>query len=295
MWTSVSSPYRIDCSMTQLFLPPFLVLCLLVSLLTALSMQFLFRVAPRWNLIKTNYTGLQLPDLGAAIWVAAVAGYTVMIRVEPARRPVWEAFALVAFTTGLLGFIDDRFGNHRARGFRGHFGRLRKGEFTTGAAKAILIPSAAIGTAMVALNQPLGEALVTAATVSLLANSFNMLDMRPGRAATGWLLLVCVLAPVALLLHSNILPLILIAGPVLVYFPMDIRLRGMMGDTGANLLGALLGLQIAVLTGVWTQAAIITILLLLQIYGEEHRQVANIIDSPWLKWLDIFTRKQDEP
>ena len=47
------------------------------------------------------------------------------------------AYFLVTFSFGLLGLVDDLYGSRKVGGFSGHFGALRRGRLTTGAAKAI--------------------------------------------------------------------------------------------------------------------------------------------------------------
>jgi Glycosyl transferase family 2 len=150
-----------------------------------------------------NHRGLRLPLVGALV---ALGGGKAPTRVR-------VGVAAVA----LLGFADDLWSGPE-RGFRAH---LAKGS-TTGVAKAVGIPLVALVTT---------RSLRKATVVALAANLLNQLDTRPGRALKAFL------AGAAL-----------VRGPATRYVPIavllapyDLREMTMLGDAGANALGALLG------------------------------------------------------
>jgi hypothetical protein len=132
---------------------------------------------------------------------------------------------LVGWAVGLLeprvapvaaiGFADDLLAGPE-RGFAGH---LRAGR-TTGVLKLIGIPLVGLLT-----TRRLSGALL----VGLGANALNQLDTKPGRALKAYAL-------AALPLRAPLLPAVLIA-------PYDLREMAMLGDSGSNALGALLGLN----------------------------------------------------
>jgi len=150
-----------------------------------------------------NHRGLRLPLVGALV---ALGGGKAPTRVR-------AGVAAIA----LLGLADDLWSGPE-RGFRAH---LAKGS-TTGMAKAVGIPLVALATT---------RSLRKATVVALAANVLNQLDTRPGRALKAFL------AGAAL-----------VRGPAKSYLPMavllapyDLREMTMLGDAGANALGALLG------------------------------------------------------
>ena len=75
----------------------------------------------------------------------------------------------------------------------------------------------------------------------LATNVFNLLDLRPGRAIKAFVLLGAGLT-LGSLDARPLWSLGLFAAPALVAGLYDLRERAMLGDTGANLLGALAGL-----------------------------------------------------
>jgi hypothetical protein len=122
-----------------------------------------------------------------------------------AREPVVTA----------IGLADDLWSGPE-RGFREH---LRRGR-TTGALKLVAIPAYGF-----VRTRSLSGALL----VGLAANVLNQLDTRPGRALKVYL-------AAALLLRAPLAPAVLLA-------PYDLREMAMLGDAGANALGAMLGLN----------------------------------------------------
>jgi len=150
-----------------------------------------------------NHRGLRLPLVGALV---ALGGGRAPGRVR-------AGVAAVA----LLGLADDLWSGPE-RGFRAH---LAKGS-TTGVAKAVGIPLVALATT---------RSLRKAALVALAANALNQLDTRPGRALKAFLAAAAVVRGPA----KSYVPIAVLLAPY------DLREMTMLGDAGANALGAVLG------------------------------------------------------
>jgi len=114
-----------------------------------------------------------------------------------------------------IGLADDLWSGPE-RGFRQH---LRRGR-TTGLLKLVGIPAYGL-----VRTRSLSGALL----VGLAANFVNQLDTRPGRALKAYL-------AAAVPLRAPLVPAVLLA-------PYDLREMAMLGDAGANALGAMLGLH----------------------------------------------------
>jgi glucosyl-3-phosphoglycerate synthase len=114
-----------------------------------------------------------------------------------------------------IGLADDLFAGPQ-RGFAEHLSAGR----TTGILKLVGIPLAGY----VATRRISGAVLV-----GLAANALNQLDTKPGRALKAYSL-------AALPLRAPLLPAVMLA-------PYDLREMAMLGDSGSNALGALLGLS----------------------------------------------------
>jgi hypothetical protein len=161
-----------------------------------------------------------------------------------------------------IGLADDLWSGPE-RGFRAHLATRR----TTGVLKLIGIPLVGL----FATRRVSGALLV-----GLAANFFNQLDTRPGRALKAYL----IAAPAAGA------PL----GAAVLLAPYDLREMTMLGDAGANALGAMLGLSsVSKLTGGGRWAAI-GALAGLTILGE-HRSLGQLIErTPGLSHLDRLGR-----
>jgi UDP-GlcNAc:undecaprenyl-phosphate/decaprenyl-phosphate GlcNAc-1-phosphate transferase len=150
---------------------------------------------------------------------------------------------LVAVGFGLLGLVDDLGGVGQSGGFRGHLQALAHGKLTTGAVK--LFGGAAVAVVAVApwADGSAGRLLLDAALVALSANLANLFDRAPGRVTK-----ICLLAAVALVAAAAFDPVLagvaLILGAGAGLLLPDLRERLMLGDAGANVLGAALGLGV---------------------------------------------------
>lgn len=157
-----------------------------------------------------NHRGLRLPLVGVLVALAGVA----------APRRTAAAVAAVA----AVGLADDLLSGPE-RGLRAH---LRAGG-TTGVLKAVAIP--AIGAAATG-------SLAGGAVVGLSANAVNLLDTKPGRALKAFLLAWLLLRAGGRTRHAG--PY---AAAAVFLAPYDLREMSMLGDAGANALGAVLGLE----------------------------------------------------
>ena len=114
-----------------------------------------------------------------------------------------------------LGLVDDLWSGPQ-RGFRAHLAARR----TTGVLKLLGIPAYAL----LRTRSFSGSLLV-----GLAANALNQLDTRPGRALKAYI-------AAALVVDAPL-------GIAVLLLPYDLREMTMLGDAGANALGALLGLN----------------------------------------------------
>ena len=162
-----------------------------------------------------------------------------------------------------IGLADDLWSGAE-RGFRAHLGRRR----TTGMLKLLGIPLAGL-----LATRRLSGALL----VGLAANFLNQLDTRPSRALKAYLLT----APLA---GAPI-------GTAVILAPYDLREMAMLGDAGANALGAMLGLSsVSKLTGRGRWAAI-GALAGLTLLGETRSLGELIEQTPVLRELDALGRQ----
>lgn len=236
--------------------------------------------------------------------------------------------ALVAFA---LGVIDDAYGTSSARGFKGHLSAMLKGRLTTGGLKLIGLGMAClvIGLTMSqfavwragdgAMTDPasiangFARALLAGAAIALTSNFVNLTDLRPGRALKVYAVLgVAGVASTAALQASGIAAigpapsavriavdaialLIFVVGPVVAVWRYDLGELGMLGDAGANPMGAIAGLLIISGLPLWALAAYFVIVFGLNLSSERVSFSRVIEATPWLRALDMIGRAPDEP
>lgn len=245
---------------------------------------------------RVNYHGRAIATAGGLFLVTAVlvveAGRSTLgafdVGDPPGLNPARPLVLFAALGFGLLGFMDDVLGSEE-RGFRGHVTALRHGRLTTGMLK--LIGGAAI--ALVLASAPgfvTGKRLVAdALLIALAANLGNLLDRAPGRVIKYSL---AAYVPIALVAGAGpvgiaIAPVIGAAAGIL---PDDLREHLMLGDTGANVLGGLLGLAVVLEFDRTTRNVVLVVLLLLNLVSELVSFSRVIEKVPPLRWFDWLGR-----
>jgi UDP-N-acetylmuramyl pentapeptide phosphotransferase/UDP-N-acetylglucosamine-1-phosphate transferase len=187
--------------------------------------------------VKENYRRREvLATLGIVLLGALAVGAVAAAAVDVRGGLVTAGAGAVM---GVLGLLDDVFGGAAGGGFAGHLRDLARGRVTTGVVKAAGGGLVGLGAAWILGHRGMGL-VVAAAVVALVTNLVNLFDLRPGRVGKVWLLgwaagLAAGPAPGVLVAGAAA------AGGLAAFLPHDLRERAMLGDAGANLLGAVLG------------------------------------------------------
>ena len=232
----------------------------------------------RSSLARVNYRqrevvaglGLLLP-IGLLVWAAPLA---VAARVDPLRAgragllaPSGLAVVVAGLAFVVLGLVDDLVEDPGGRrGFRGHLRALAAGRLTGGGIKLLGGGLAGLLAASMATppDRPAWAVLLGGLVVASAANTANLLDLRPGRCAKVFLprwVAGCVIDPGGGAWSAGL------AGAALAALPFDLREEGMLGDAGANALGAVVGTLL--LAGpMWLVWAAAVVLVALQLASE---------------------------
>jgi UDP-GlcNAc:undecaprenyl-phosphate GlcNAc-1-phosphate transferase len=254
---------------------------------------------------RENWRGVALPFPGGiaivAAGVCALGACTAVADIAKVdlfgfNTPIGLTYPL---GVALLGLIDDLLAG-RSRGWRGHGKTVLAGELSTGALKAVGSLALALyllaGTATV---EGVPEYLLAVALLVLTTNLFNLLDLRPGRAAKAFLLLGALLSLLAW--HgrypdeAGFVPLWVVgplAAPILVVGFYDLRERTMLGDVGSNLIGAVAGLWLLYALDTTGQAVALAIVLAITVLGELRSLSALIERTPLLREIDSIGRNE---
>jgi UDP-GlcNAc:undecaprenyl-phosphate GlcNAc-1-phosphate transferase len=246
--------------------------------------------APPDRLLRTNIAGAAVPavlgDAVAAGGLVGLAGPLLADRIASAGRMA-VAGGLVLVLMWAAGKADDLKGDEPEQGFGGHLRAAAGGRLTGGVVKIVAGGIAGLGAGLLTADG--GEVVVVAVLVALAANLFNLLDRAPGRAGKLWLV-----AMALVLVAGNGTWAVVAAGTVgalAAVLPLDLAERGMLGDAGANPLGAIWGLGLAHALPLPGAIAAAVVLAALNVASERWSFSALIERAPPLRALDRLGRK----
>ncbi|USQ78376.1 hypothetical protein NF556_12030 [Ornithinimicrobium faecis] len=269
--------------------------------------------AARWE--RTNHAGASVTLLEGVALVAGTAGTALVTGGAWGTTAIPTAIptAVASLGAGSLGALDDLRQDTDRKGLAGHLRALAHRRVTTGAIKIIGLA----GTGLVAVTLqdrhdggaggPVARGsvasgsvaggsvasavcgtLVGGAVVAGAANLANLFDLRPGRA-----LKVGVLTGVPLVLTGAGSPGAAVAlGSSLALLPDDLAGRSMLGDTGANPLGAVLGLALVQRQGLAARTASLAVVCALTLASERVSFTKVIEATPLLRELDALGRSR---
>lgn len=248
---------------------------------------------------RENHRGAQVPTaVGLVLALAAVlvAGTAAVLDsagvVDTGPLSAHSAVLAVAVGLALLGLVDDLAGTGAdGRGFRGHLVALAGGRLTTGGVK--LLGGGALALAVCAPVSGGGATrlLVDASLVALAANLGNLFDRAPGRSVKVGALAFVVLA-LATGLPAALAGVAVVVGAALALLPGDLDERLMLGDTGANALGGVLGLGVVVATAPVVRLGVLAVVVALNVAGEVVSFSRIIEETAPLRALDRAGRRR---
>lgn len=246
----------------------------------------------RWS--RVNHRGEPVSLLEGP---AAAAGLLAGAVTAGGRAGLAGAVAVTGAAT--FGLIDDLTEEPTAsrKGLRGHLGALAKGELTTGGLKVLGIGATSVVAAALALGgsrahdhslgRRLADVLTGGALIAASANLVNLLDLRPGRAlkGAGIAALPLVAVPAARPLAAACV------GSVAGALGPDLAERDMLGDSGANAMGALVGTAVVVAAPRPVRLAVLAGVVGLTLASERISFTAVIERTPALRAIDRSGRR----
>lgn len=246
--------------------------------------------AERWT--RQNHRDEAVSMLeGPALTLGLVAGASVA-GLGPARC---AATVIATGAAGAFGILDDLTEDvsTRTKGLRGHLAAAARGHLTTGAVKVVGIGAAGMLAALVGSDptatrgRRAADVLVDGALIAASANLVNLLDLRPGRALKAGVASAAGLVLVA----PGGAATAAVLGAAAAAAPGDLAERDMLGDGGANALGALLGSQLAFGASRAVRASVLAGVVALTVASERISFSRVIADTPWLHRVDMWGRR----
>jgi len=264
--------------------------------------------ASQWE--RTNFHGVTVSLRGGvAMAGAAVASAAVASALSDQPRAALGG-VVASLGGGLAGYIDDvdqgaHDGGKVAKGLKGHLGALAHGQVTTGVIKiagigaSALAASALVGSKATSVGGKVADLALNTVLIAGTANLANLLDLRPGRALKATVLVATPLSyfscaaaktPASPASAQRLLASGLNAAAITALVE-DLQETTMLGDTGANAAGALLGTSLAA-NDSWKLRLGTTLGVVGLILASEKVSFSKVIAAnPALNWLDQLWRR----
>lgn len=274
------------------------------------------------GMLQPNYKGQQIATgCGILIWLLVIVnavvmnGLTVLFRgherLSGFDQVPFLSYVAALSAVALAGFVDDAIGDKAVKGLKGHW-RLWKEEqiCSTGLMKAIVTGIAALLFVGVIVHDSWWHIGADLLLLGLMTNGVNLLDVRPGRALKGFLMITVAgtigqlivnavsgqfhideLLQMAIKLAPYVIPVYI--GAYVLLGP-DLRAELMIGDTGANMLGFAIGCWV-ILGSAWQlQAVLIVFMLVLHIMAWRSSVSQWIEANRLLLWFDLLGRNKNK-
>ncbi|MGZ0152129.1 hypothetical protein ACXJJ3_34080 [Kribbella sp. WER1] len=235
---------------------------------------------------RTNHRGEPVTLLeGPGAVLGALAG----VLAARGSNKVKAAAVVAGAVSGAVGAYDDLRGTTQAKGFRGHLSALQRGEVTSGAVKILGVGAAGLAAAALLPRKSRGAKAVAGviadgALIAGTANLTNLLDLRPGRALKA---VTAVNAPMAVVSG----PAGAVVGAAAASAPADLGERAMLGDCGANGLGAITGTALAASLPRPLKTLALALVVGLNLASEKVSFTKVIADTPALDKIDQWGRR----
>lgn len=266
--------------------------------------------ASQWE--RTNFHGATVSLRGGVAMAGASVASAAVASVLSDQPRAALGGAVAALGGGLAGYIDDvdqgaHDGGKVAKGLKGHLGALAHGQVTTGVIKiagigaSALAASALVGSKATSVSGKAADLALNTVLIAGTANLANLLDLRPGRALKATVLVATPLSyfsaaaakPEASASGASAQRLLAsgLNAAAITALVEDLQETTMLGDTGANAAGALLGTSLAA-NDSWKLRLGATLGVVGLILASEKVSFSKVIAAnPALNWLDQLWRR----
>ena len=226
-----------------------------------------------------------MSSMGLAMFFTCLVGILPFVLLE--SKADSGIFIAVVALTGFLGFIDDMLADTGIKGIKAHLSAASAGKSSTGWLKILMgIGTGSIVSGYFHVNWqvlPLYTFLF-----ALCMNFINMLDLRPGRAIKGFLLNLLIMTVVVG--YGSLWAFIPVIAFLIIYIGGELKEIYMLGDTGANLLGGIIGFYAVKNLNVAEASVFIAFYTLIHIFAE-YRSISGYIESNrLLNYIDCIGR-----
>ena len=147
------------------------------------------------NVLRPNYKKDMIPvSMGIVFLPMLIINAIILAYFTTNFKDMLHIFLFLFGLVSMFfaGILDDIIGNRDVSGLKGHFKSLLNGKLTTGGFKALF--GGFIGLVIsIAKSKKIYDIVINTLIIALSTNLMNLLDLRPGRAIKGYLLISIVL------------------------------------------------------------------------------------------------------
>ncbi|WP_240413965.1 hypothetical protein [Paenibacillus periandrae] len=299
-----------------------LIICVILLWLARSSLPLIRIFMTKHGMLQPNYQGQQIATgCGILIWLLVLVNAIVMNGLAMLFRGYeglkgFDQLPFVSYVAALcavaiVGFADDAIGDKAVKGLKGHWLLWKEKQIcSTGQVKAVVTGIAALlFVSSITYNSwwHIGADLLL---LGLMTNGVNLLDVRPGRALKGFLMITAAGTIVQLVVNAvsgqlhidELLQMAIKLAPYVmpvyigacVLLGPDLRAELMIGDTGANMLGFAAGCWVILGLAWQLQAVLIVFMLVLHIMAWRSSVSRWIEANRLLLWFDLLGRNKNK-
>lgn len=242
------------------------------------------------NVLRPNYKKDMIPvSMGIVFLPMLIINAIILAYFTTNFKDMLHIFIFLFGLVSMFfaGILDDIIGNRNVSGLKGHFKSLLNGKLTTGGFKALF--GGFIGLVIsIPISKNIYDIVINTLIIALSTNLMNLLDLRPGRAIKGYLVISIVLLFTLGEYTRNLLLLIL--PNVVAYFNQDLKAKAMMGDTGSNVLGISIGILFVMGYSLKVRLIWLAFLIFIHILTEKYSLTKIIENNKFLNFIDKLGR-----
>lgn len=238
------------------------------------------------NIVVYNSAGIFFYFNILLICTGLITAEVYIYKRYPSRQIM--SIIIAALTAAFAGYLDDN-SKDASKGIIGHGRMLLNGQLSSGSIKA-LVGILASFLICIIMEYNGFDFIINIALISLMQNLINLLDLRPGRAVKFYIALSLIVVP--FIGYNSIYASINSGIMVSLFFYLGYELNeiSMMGDTGSNVLGIVLGVISASSKGTSFRLVLLAFLLCIQVYAERKSINSLIEKNPVLNYIDMMGR-----
>ncbi|MCD8510106.1 MAG: hypothetical protein LRY73_09720 [Bacillus sp. (in: Bacteria)] len=256
----------------ELFLTTFVIIVIFITI------TFFFN---KMQLHVRNYQGKLVPYSFGCVFIVLLmidSFYFNLLRLNVAG----VAFIGIVWA---LGFIDDKYGSPYPKGIKGHTKLfIEEGKVSTGLLKAVGIVITATVYTLISYQD---DWLVALLLLILMPHTVNLLDTKPLRV---WKVMILLFVLPTALFSLNYEMILLLFIVFIVWGIQEAFTKGMLGDNGAMLLGALWGIMTLQYYPIAIQIGILLFVCCITWLAEKISIQKWVEKTPVIRSIDILGR-----